>query len=153
MIHEQWPEMRREQVYRFMLCLLGAGFLTGQQINGINVFFVKYDVLVFVPPHVHVMYRNILASLIVNCSRVYKARPTACLTHFHLRRTSVVCVLEDMVTPFPYVSIVFAKTLLFPGMARCLFYFCHCYLQCMIRFSVFCLFAFFNICVSHLLFY
>jgi len=113
-----------------MLCLLGAGFLTGQQINGINVFFVKYDVLVFVPPHVHVMYRNILASLIVNCSRVYKARPTACLTYFHLRRTSVVCVLEDMVTSFPYVSIVFAKTLLFPGMARCLFYFCHCYLQC-----------------------
>jgi len=92
-----------------MLCLLGAGFLTGQQINGINVFFVKYDVLVFVPPHVHVMYRNILASLIVNCSRAYKARPTACLTYFHLRRTSVVCVLEDMVTSFPYVSIVFAK--------------------------------------------
>ena len=30
-----------------------AGFLTGQQINRINVFFfVKYDVLVFVPLHV-----------------------------------------------------------------------------------------------------
>ena len=56
-----------------------GGFLTGQQINRI-MFFVKYDVLVFVPLQVYVMYRNILASLIVNCSRVYKARPTACLT-------------------------------------------------------------------------
>jgi len=57
---------------------------------------------------------NILSSLIVNCSRVHKARPTACLTYFHLRRTSVVCVLVDTVTSFPYVSIVFVKTLLFP---------------------------------------
>jgi len=60
------------------------------------------------------MYRNVLAPLIVNCSRLYKARPTACLTYFHLRRTSVVCVLEDMVTSFPYVGIVFVETLLFP---------------------------------------
>jgi len=157
MIHEQWPETRREQVYRFMLCLLGAGFLTGQQINGINVFFSRK------------VRRFGLCSSTCACdvseylsladSKLFKSiqspshGPTACLTHFHLRRTSVVCVLEDMVTPFPYVSIVFAKTLLFPGMARCLFYFCHCYLQCMIRFLVFCLFAFFNICVSHLLFY
>jgi len=86
-----------------------GGFLTGQQINRINVFFVKYDVLVFVPPDVFVMYRNILASLIVNCSRVHKARATACLTYFHLRRTSVVYILEDMVTSFPYISIVFVK--------------------------------------------
>ena len=77
------------------------------------LFFVNYDVLVFVPLHVSVMYRNILASLIVNCSRVYKARSAACLTYFHLRRTSVVCVLEDIVTSFPYTSIVFVKTLLF----------------------------------------
>ena len=48
-------------------------------------------------------------SYLVNCSRVYKARPTACLTYFLLRRTS-----EDMVTSFLYVSIVFVKTLLFP---------------------------------------
>ena len=34
------------------------------------------DVLVFVPLHVFVVYRNILALLIVNYSRVYKARPT-----------------------------------------------------------------------------
>ena len=60
-------------------CALPAwgGFLTGQQIISINVFFVKYDVLVFVPLHVFVMCRNILASLIVNSSRVYKALPTA----------------------------------------------------------------------------
>jgi len=45
-----------------------GGFLTGQQINRINVFFAKCDVLVFVPLHVFVMYRNILALLIVNCS-------------------------------------------------------------------------------------
>ena len=56
-----------------------GGFLTvtGQQINRINVFFVKYVVLVFVPLHVLVTYRNrsILAgSLIVNCSRVYKVQ-------------------------------------------------------------------------------
>jgi len=43
-----------------------------------------------------------------------QARPTACLTYFHLRRTSVVCVLDDTVTSFPYVSIVSVKTLLFP---------------------------------------
>jgi len=78
-------------------------------------FSVKYDVLVFVPLHVYVMYRIILASLIVNCSRVYKARPIACLAYFHLRRTSVVCVLEDIVTSFPYVIVYFfVKTLLFP---------------------------------------
>jgi len=35
-------------------------------------FFVKYDVLVFVPLHLFVLYRNISASLIVNCSRVFK---------------------------------------------------------------------------------
>jgi len=57
-----------------------GGFVTGQEINRINVFFVKYDVLVFVPLHVFVMYRNILALLMVNFSRVYKPRPTACLT-------------------------------------------------------------------------
>jgi len=57
---------------------------------------------------------QLLASLIVNCSRVYKARPTACLAYFHLRRTSVVCVLEHMVTCFQYVSRVSVKTLLFP---------------------------------------
>jgi len=94
----------------YALSALG-GFLTGQQINRTNVFFVKYDVLVFVPLNVLVMYRNVLASLIVNCSRVYKARPTACLTYFHPRRTSAVCVLEDMVTSFPYVSTVFVKKL------------------------------------------
>ena len=60
------------------------------------------------------MYQNILASLIVNCSRVYKARATAYLTYFHLSRTSVVCILQDMVTPFPNVSIVSVKILLFP---------------------------------------
>ena len=79
----------------FALSALGwLNFLTGQQMNRINVFLVKYDVLVFVPLHEFVMYRNILASLIVNCSRVYKA----CITYFRLR-TSVVCVLEDMVIP------------------------------------------------------
>jgi len=57
---------------------------------------------------------QLLALLIVNCSRVHKARPTACLTYFHLRRTSVVCVLEHMVTSFQYVSRVSVKTLLFP---------------------------------------
>jgi len=82
-----------------------SGFLTGIQINRIKLnVFVKYDVLVCVPLHVFVKYQNILASLIVNYSRVCKARPTACLTYFHLRRTSVVCVLEDMVTSFSYVS-------------------------------------------------
>ena len=83
-------------------------------------FFVKYDVLVFVPLHVFVVYRNILASPIVNCSRVYKARPTACLTHFHPRRTSVVCVLEDMVTSFPLCQYSFCKNSFIP---RCLFHF------------------------------
>jgi len=92
-------------------------------------FFVKYDVLVFVPLHVFVVYRNISASPIVNCSRVglYKARPTACLTHFHQRRTSVVCVLEDMVTSFPLCQYSFCKSSFIP---RCLFhFFCNCKLQ------------------------
>ena len=39
-----------------------------------------------------------------------------CLTYFHLRRTSVVCVLEDMVTSFPYVSIVSVKNSFIPPM-------------------------------------
>ena len=52
-----------------------GGFLTGQQTKGLMFYFVKYDVLVFVPPHVYVMYRKILASLIVNCSRVGYIRP------------------------------------------------------------------------------
>jgi len=68
-------------------------------------FFARYDVLVFVPLYVFVMYRNILATLTVNC---------ACLTYFHLRRNSVVCVLEDMVTSFVYVSIVFSKVFYSP---------------------------------------
>jgi len=75
-------------------------------------FLEKYDVLVFVPLHVFVMYRNILALLIVNCSRVYKARPTARLRYFHLRRISVVCVLEDMVTSFPYFCKNFSPMLI-----------------------------------------
>jgi len=51
-------------------------------------------------------------------SKLFKSiqTPHACLTYFHLRKTSVVCVLEDMLTSFPYISIVFfsVKTLLFP---------------------------------------
>jgi len=90
-----------------------AAISTTSDYNRVNVFFIKYDVLVFVPLQVFVMYQNILASLIVNCSRVYKARATAYLTYFHLSRTSVVCILQDMVTSFPNVSIVCVKTLLF----------------------------------------
>ena len=93
-------------------------------INRINVSFRNIRRLGFVTLRVFVMYRNILAWLIVNCSRVYKARPTACLTYFHLRRTSVVCVLEDMVTCFPYVSIVSVKTLLFHD--AYFIFFCNC---------------------------
>jgi len=40
-----------------------------------------YDVTVSVALHVSAMYRNISASLIVNCSRVHKAHSTACLTY------------------------------------------------------------------------
>ena len=36
------------------------------------------------------------------CVCIYKALPTACLTYFRPRRTSVVCVLEDML-PCQYV--------------------------------------------------
>ena len=36
-----------------------GGFLPGQQTNKIDVFFVKYDVLIFVPLRVFVLYRNI----------------------------------------------------------------------------------------------
>ena len=86
----------------------------------INVFFVKYDVLVLVPLHVCVMYRNISAWLIVNCSRLYKARPTACLTYFHLRRTSVVCVLQDMITFLSVCQYSFCKNSFIP---RCVFHF------------------------------
>jgi len=66
--------------------------ITDRLLTELMFFFIEYDNLVFVPLLVFVLYWNILASLIVNCSRVHKARPTACLIHFHLRRTSVVCV-------------------------------------------------------------
>jgi len=72
-------------------------------------------------------------------SRVYKARSTACLTYFPLRRTSVICVLEDIVTFFPYVSTVFVKTLVFPDA-----YFIFCNYSFL---GVFSFFSFFNICV------
>ena len=81
---------------------------------------------------------------IVNCSRVYKARPTACLTYFHLRRTSVVCVLEDMVTSVPYVSIVFVETLLFPDV-----YFIFLQLSTLVYDLCFWCFSFFR-CFQHL---
>ena len=42
-------------------------------------FSVKYDVLVCVPLRVFVMYRNILASLVVNCSRVGYTKPVPLL--------------------------------------------------------------------------
>ena len=44
-----------------------GGFLTGQQINRINVFFIKYNVSVFVPLYAFVTRRDVLVSLTVNC--------------------------------------------------------------------------------------
>jgi len=134
-----------------------AAISTTSDYNRVNVFFIKYDVLVFVPLQVFVMYQNILASLIVNCSRVYKARPTAYLTYFHLSRTSVVCILQDMVTPFPNVSIVCVKTLLFPDAYfifvtvnfRVWFVFLVFFY---LWFGVFSFFFCFNTCACHLLF-
>ena len=70
---------------------------------------------------------------------------------FKLIKTAYAISGNNNNTSFPYVSIVFVKTLLFPD---AYFIFCNCYLQCMIRFSVFFFFLlFFNICICHLLFY
>ena len=44
-----------------------GGFLTGQQMNRINVFFIKYNVSVFVPLYAFVTRRDVLASLTVKC--------------------------------------------------------------------------------------
>jgi len=92
------------------------------------------------------MCRNILASLIVNSSRVYKALPTACLTYFHLRRTSVVCVLEDMVTSFPYVSIVSVKKLFYSPGAYFIFVIVH-FSVWFVYWCLFLSFSFLNSCV------
>ena len=51
------------------------------------------------------------------------------------------CVLQEMITSFPYVSIVFVETLLFPD---AYFIFCSRLLQCMIRFLVFFSFSSFQ---------
>ena len=106
------PHSSDDTVPRFV-CL---GWLPNWSTNQQDYcFFVKYDVLVILPLYMtFVMYRNILGSLIVNCSRLYKARPIACLTYFHLRRTSVVCVLEDTITTRVIVNenVLFALRLL-----------------------------------------
>jgi len=56
LLRSQWmPERKLHEIFvalivsRISYALSGwGGFLTGQQINRINVFFLKYDVLVFV---------------------------------------------------------------------------------------------------------
>jgi len=60
-----------------------------------------------------------------------------------------VCVLEDMITSCPYVSIVFVKkTSFIPPMLINFFVIVN---QCMVRFDVFPVFS--NVCGCHLLFY
>ena len=81
-----------------------------------------YDVLV----SVYLCVCDVSEYLSLADSKLFKSiqsRPTACLTYIRLRRTSAVCVLEDMVTFFSHVSIVFVKTLLFPD---AYFIFCNC---------------------------
>jgi len=99
-------------------CALSAwgGFLTAQQIISINVFFrkVRRFGLCFSTRVCDVSEYLSLAD-----SKQFKSIQSpshCCLTYFHLRRTSVVCVLEDMVTSFPYVSIVSVKNSFIPPM-------------------------------------
>jgi len=96
-----------------------GGFLTGQQINRINVFFSKVRHFGLCSS---TRVCDVSEYLSLNRSRVgytYNACPTACLAYFHLRRNSVVCVIEDMVTSFPNVSIVLKNSFI----PRCLFHF------------------------------
>ena len=70
--------------------------------------------------------------------------PSHCLSHIlRLRRTSVVCVLEDMVASFAYVSIVFVKKNFYSPMLIS-FFFVIVNLSVWFVFGVFFLFLFFQ---------
>jgi len=81
----------------------------------INVFFVNYDILVFVTPHVYACVLSEYLSLAD--SKLFKSTrsPSHCLSHILPPEKNLSGLrLEDMFTSFPYVSIVFVETLLFP---------------------------------------
>ena len=63
---------------------------------------------------VYVMFLNISERLTANYSIAHKVLPTASPIYFHQKSTILVCVLENIVMPFPYAQTTFVNAPLFP---------------------------------------
>ena len=72
----------------------------------------------------HVMHQNTSEWLTANYLIMHKVLPTASRIYFHQKSTILVCILEDIVMPFPYAQTTFMNSPLFPDVN---FVFCdHC---------------------------
>ena len=65
-------------------------------------------------PCVYVMFLNISERLTANYLIAHKVLPTASPIYFHQKSTFLVCVLEDIVMPFPYAQTTFVNAPLSP---------------------------------------
>ena len=89
-----------------------------------------------------VMFLNISQLLTANYLITHKVLPTASPIYFHQKCTILVCVLEDIVMPFPYAQTTFVNARSF--IPRSLFCFLwsvsmHCFSHCTTFAFVICL--------------
>ena len=75
---------------------------------------------------VYVMFLNITERLTANYLLAHKALSTASPIYFHQKSTILVCVLEDIVMPFPYTQTTFVNAPLFPVVCSVFFDQCLC---------------------------
>ena len=93
-----------------------GGFLNSQQIYRINAFLRKAQRFGFCSSMcvcMCVMFLNISQLLTANYLITHKVLPTASPIYFHQKCTILVCVLEDIVMPFPYAQTTFVNAALF----------------------------------------
>ena len=63
---------------------------------------------------VYVMFQNTSEWLTANYLIMHKVLPTASRIYFHQKSTILVCILEDIVMPFPYAQTTFVNAALLP---------------------------------------